>query len=243
MLPITKRKLADEYGIDSDIAAFFADRTPPANNFFWKGKYVYLSHSLGYTIIPFLFDIQYKLGMEKSVLLNEFHIRLMEDGFDWMAKHEAKQIGYGEFIEACKVLFAPAATNKTFFNDLILHLHNGTPEHYAFGSFVKALNRADAFFFTLSDIAIEEELLKRIIKTWSYVKVNALILDDINDLESDRINGEENSIIELGGNEAAVATIQSIFYENVKLLAGINNKLAQYFETSMVRLLKRSLLV
>ncbi|SFF09798.1 hypothetical protein SAMN05518672_11632 [Chitinophaga sp. CF118] len=240
MLPITKRKLADKQGIDYDIATFFADRIPPANNHFWKGKYVYLSNSLGYTIIPFLFDLQYKLGVEKSILLDEKHIRLMEDGFDLMSKYEAKKIGYKDFIDACKELFAPAVVNNNFFSDLLLYLYNGTSEHYTLGSPVKALNRADAFFFTLCDIPIEEQLLKRIIKAWSYVKVNALILDDINDLEPDKISGEENSIIELGGNEAAMEKIQSMFYENVKPLAYINNKLAQYFE-ACITLLQPSL--
>ncbi|MCF6404600.1 hypothetical protein L3C95_17015 [Chitinophaga filiformis] len=239
MLPITKRKLADEYGIDYDIATFFADRTPPNNNHFWKGKYVYLSNSLGYTIIPFLFDAQYKLGVEKSILLDEKHIRLMEDAFDLMAKYEAKQIGYEDFIGACKILYTPTVVNSIFFSDLLLHLNNGKPLQYALGSSVKALNRADAFFFTLCDIPVEEQLLQRIIKAWSYVKVNALILDDISDLESDKIDGEENSIIELGGNEAAMEKIQSIFKENVRSLACINNKLAHYFETGMAHLQKR----
>lgn len=239
MLPITKRKLADEYGIDYDIAAFFADRTPPDNNHFWKGKYVYLPNSLGYTIIPFLFDLQYKLGVDRSVLLDEKHIRLMEDGFDLMAKYEAKQINYEDFIAACRILYTPAVANSNFFNDLLLHLSNGKPSQYALGSPVKALNRADAFFFTLCDIPVEEQLLQRIIKAWSCVKANALILDDISDLESDKINGEENSIIELGGTEAAMDKIQSMFKENVLSLASINNKLAHYFETSMAHLQKR----
>ncbi|PSL32281.1 hypothetical protein [Chitinophaga ginsengisoli] len=239
MLPITKRKLTDEFGIDYDIATFFADRTPPENNHFWKGKYVYLSNSLGYTIIPFLFDLQYKLGVERSILLDEKHIHLMEAGFDLMAKYEAKQIGYEDFIGACKILYAPTVANSNFFTDLLLHLNNGKPLHYTLGSSVKALNRADAFFFTLCDIPAEEQLLQRIINAWSYVKVNALILDDISDLEPDKINGEENSIIELGSNEAAMEKIKSMFKENVISLAGINNKLAHYFENCMTVLEKR----
>jgi len=239
MLPITKRKLADEYGIDYDIATFFADRTPPDNNHFWKGKYVYLPNSLGYTIIPFLFDLQYKLGVERSILLDEKHIRLMEDGFDLMAKYEIKQISYEDFIGACKVLYAPTVANSIFFNDLLLHLNNEKTLQYTLGTSVKALDRADAFFFTLCDIPVEEQLLQRIIQAWSCVKVNALILDDISDLESDKINGEENSIIELGGTEVALDKIQSMFKENVLSLAGINNKLARYFETIMVHLQKR----
>jgi len=242
MLPITKRKLADEFGIDYDIATFFADRTPPGNNDFWKGKYVYLSNSLGYTIIPFLFDLQYKLGVERSILLDEKHIRLMEAGFDLTAKYEAKQIGYEDFIGACKILYTPTVANSNFFNDLLLHLNNGTPLQYTLGSSVKALNRADAFFFTLCDLSIEEQLLQRIIKAWSYVKVNALILDDISDLESDSVNGEENSIIELGSNEAAMEKILSMFKENVRSLEGINSKLAHYFETCMTLLRKRVVL-
>jgi hypothetical protein len=236
MLPVTKRNLADRQGVDYEIAAFFADRTPPANNLFWKGKYVYLSNSLGYTIIPFLFDVQHKLGVEKSILLDEQHIRRMEEGFDWMAKYEAKQTGYEDFINGCKAIFAPAVVNDAFFNDLLLYLNHGVPVHYTFGSPVKALNRADAFFFTLCDIPLEEPLLKSIIKAWSYIKVNALIMDDINDLESDKADGEENSILELGGDAAAMTSIQRMFAENVKSLAGINNKLAQYFENGMMRL-------
>ncbi|SDH19441.1 hypothetical protein [Chitinophaga filiformis] len=239
MLPITKRRLTDEFGIDYEIATFFADRTPPDNNHFWKGKYVYLSNSLGYTIIPFLFDLQYKLGVEKSILLDEKHIRLMEDGFDLMAKYEAKQIGYEDFIGACRILYTPTVANSIFFSDLLLYLNNRKPLQYTLGSPVKALNRADAFFFTLCDVPVEEQLLHRIIEAWSYVKVNALILDDISDLEQDKINGEENSIIELGGTEAAMENIQSMFKTNVESLAGINNKLAHYFETCMTLLQKR----
>lgn len=239
MIPVTKRKLADEFGVDDEIAAFFADRKPPVDNLFWKGKYVYLSNSLGYIIIPLLVDVQYRLGVEKSLLLNEKHVRLMEDGFDWMAKYEAKLIMYEAFIGRCKTLFEPAVVNQDFFHDLLSYLNSGNTAHYPLGSPVQALNRADAFFFTLCDTPMDDEVLRRIVKAWSYIKVNALILDDMNDLESDRLEGEENSIIELGDDEAAIGRLQAMFDENVKFLAAINARLAQYLDKGLAQLLRR----
>ena len=239
MVPVTKRKLADEFGLDDEIAAFFADRKPPVDNLFWKGKYVYLSNTLGYIIIPLLFDVQYRLGVEKSLLLDEKHVSLMEDGFDWMAKYEAKLITYEDFIGGCKTVFEPTVVNQGFFHNLLLYLKGGHTAHYQLGSPVQALNRADAFFFTLCDTPMDDEVLKRIVKAWSYIKVNALILDDINDLESDRLEGEENSIIELGDDEAAIGRLQAMFNENVKSLAAINAKLAHYLEMGFAQLLRR----
>jgi len=239
MIPVTKRKLADEYGVDPEIAAFFADRKPPADNLFWKGKYVYLSNSLGYIIIPLLVDIQFRLGMDKSLLLGEKHIRLMEAGFDWMAKYESKMITYQDFIGGCEILFEPAVMNRDFFDDLLVHLNGDRPRRYRLGSPVRALNRADAFFFTLCDVPINDELIERIIQAWSYVKANALILDDINDLESDRAGGEENAILELGDNDAAIQKIRDLFSDNVKSLEKTNSQLARYLERGFSSLLPR----
>lgn len=228
--PITKRKLAKDFGIDYDIATFFADRPPPANNYFWKGKYVYLSHGMGYVIIPLFFDLQYKLGLEKSILLDEKHIQLMEAGFDIMAKYESKQISYKEYIDVCETLYKPTAENEIFYSDLLLHLNNETPIHYTLGTPIKALNRADQFLFTLCDMAIDAPLLQRIVTTWTCINANALIMDDITDISIDEKNGEENSIIELGNDDAAMETVQAMFDYNKKLIESINPVLCSFFE-------------
>jgi hypothetical protein len=238
MYPVTKRKLSDEFGVDYKIATFFSDRIPPPNNHFWKGKYVYLSRGLGYIIIPLLFDLQYKLGLERSTLLDEKRIQLMEEGFDIMAKYEAKKIPYEEYISSCEMLFKPTVVNEFFYNDLILHLNNKTPVHYTLGTPVKALNRADAFLFTLCDMAIDTTLLQNIVTNWRYINANALILDDISDLAMDEKKGEENSIIELGNNDIAWKTVQSMFDNNQKLIGTINPTLTRYFEISMTALLQ-----
>ena len=239
MFPVTKRYLAADFGIDYDIATFFADRVPPADNYFWKGKYVYLSRGLGYIIIPLFFDLQYKLGLEKSILLDEQRVRLMEAGFGIMSRYEAKQISYATYIRDCEALFKPTVVNELFYGDLVLHLKNEMPVNYTLGTAIKALNRADALLFTLCDMAIDAPLLQRIIANWTCINTNALILDDISDLSADEKNGEENSIIELGNNDAAMKTVQLMFDDHQKIIEMINPSLNSYFESCMSFVQKR----
>ncbi len=49
--------LGIQYGVDNNIAKFFVDREPPANNLYWKDKYLYLRPSPGYLFIPLIVDI------------------------------------------------------------------------------------------------------------------------------------------------------------------------------------------
>jgi hypothetical protein len=225
---ITARILQDRYGIDEDIARYFAnERAVPSNNLFWGTKRIYISAGFGFLTIPFGFDLMYKAGISKEQLLNDEHVTLMEKGFDFLKRYEAGQITISEFVQSCKQLLGGKIKQPHLSADLFAFITGKPAIHFEFETKHKALARSDAFLFTLVDLEVTDEWISRFLPFWYSLARPILLLDDFKDLEDDRRTNDENTIIELGNDSAAIKTAYELGVKDTELLAQLNSKMGK----------------
>ncbi len=226
---VTKHFLAEKLGLDIEIAGFFADRKVPANNLYWHKRFLYLSFGTGFLFIPVIFDALYKAGVDKSTLIDPRRAELMETAFHIVALHETKQISFEEYITRISAVFANEAKHKVFFEELLQYFKTGKSSKFELGTPVPALNRADAFLFTFADLPVEESKIPELLKTWYNVAVTVLMLDDLVDLDDDRSKGEENAVLELGDDAAAVEKATEIINKHLTGLGSLNPTAENFF--------------
>jgi hypothetical protein len=226
---ITSRILQDHLGVDPAIADYFANQRPvPQNNLFWKDKRIYLSAGFGFLTIPFAFDLMYKKGIPLDWLLEEAHVSRMESGYDFLKKYENEVIGFDAFIECCSGLLKDNIKQAHLANDLFALFKNESPKYFEFETCYKALARSDFFLFTLVDLAVTDEWVRSFLPFWYAVARPILLLDDFRDLEEDRKNGEENTIIELGDDRNAVKQAIALCQSDLQQLSLINAPLSEF---------------
>ena len=206
---ITSKKLESELGINSEIAHYFAnERNVPANNLFWKNKRIYLSSGFGFLTIPFMFDLVHKAGVPLAELLHDEHVSLMESGFDKLKQYENNELTFPAFIDACSHLLQGKIKQKHLASDLFSILAGKAPQYFTFETTHKALARSDSFLFTLVDLDVTDEWVADFLPTWYSLARPILLLDDFKDLQEDRIQGDENTIIDLGNDGAAYPFVE-----------------------------------
>jgi hypothetical protein len=227
---ITKHFLSEKLGLDFEIAQFFADRKVPANNLYWKGKFLYLSFGTGFLFIPIIMDAVYKSGVDKKLIIDPERIARMEQSFDIVMQYERKRISFDDYIKRMSKVFLPHMVNKELFDDLLRYFKSEPTQTYKLGTTVAALDRADAFLFTYTDLPIDHKLMNTIIRRWYYLAVAHLMLDDFVDLDDDREKGEENALIDLGDNKTALKKCQSILEQNIEGLKETNELVAGFFQ-------------
>ncbi len=191
--------LGIQYGVDNKIAKFFVDREPPANNLYWKDKYLYLRPSPGYLFIPLIVDILFRLGIDRQQLLSDEFIHCLEQTGHISALEETKQISNTEAIQQCIALARESCKNESWLNSVIDYFR-GTADNLfiSIATPFKALHRGDVFLFSLSALDYPEELFEKIAKYWFALISTLLLLDDAEDIEDDRVNNEENAFLESG---------------------------------------------
>ena len=226
---VTKHFLAEKLGLDFEIAGFFADRKVPADNLYWHKRFLYLTFGTGYLFIPVIIDALYKAGVHKATLINEERTARMETALHIVARHETKQLGFEEYINQISAVFQPHVVHQDLFDDLLLYFNGGKPTTYKLGTVVPALNRADAFLFTFTDLPVDKSTLQTLIAIWYHVAVTVLMLDDLVDLDDDRNKGEENAILELGDNQLAVAQAATMINSDLEGLETINPTAESFF--------------
>lgn len=227
---ITKHFLSDKLGLDFEIAQFFADRKVPANNLYWKGKVLYLTFGTGMLFIPIIMDAMYKSGVDKKLVIDPERISRMEQSFDLVMQYERKKIPFEDYIKGMSEVFLPYVVNQDLFDDLLLHFKGEPTKVYSLGSSVAALDRADAFLFTYTDLPIDHDLMNTIIRRWYYLAVAHLMLDDFVDLDDDREKGEENALIELGDNKIALEKCQVMLEQSIAGLGETNPLVSGFFK-------------
>lgn len=225
---ITARILQDRFGIDEQIAIYFAnERAVPANNRFWGTKRIYISAGFGFLTIPFGFDIMHKAGIPKELLLNDAHVSLMEQGFDRLKRYEAKEYDLVQFVNSCKQLLDGKIMQPKLAADLFAFVTGKPAAFFEFETKYKALARSDSFLFTLVDLELTDEWVKNFLPYWYSVARPILLLDDFKDLEEDRRTNDENTIIELGNNGDAIRQAYELGMSDIQLLSQLNSKLAK----------------
>lgn len=225
---VTAHMLHHDMGVDEAIADYFANQRPvPQQNLFWKGKHIYLSAGFGTLTIPLVYDLQFKLGLDKAALLNDAHVALMEAGFDLLCRYENGLMDLPGFLDACKLLLTGNVRQQHLVEDLFSFFSNKTPVYFALDRDHASLARSDMFLFTLADLNVSDEWVAAFLPYWYAVARPILIMDDFVDLDEDRLTGEsENIIIELGNNREAIYKAFEMGMKDLEQLATVNEKLA-----------------
>jgi hypothetical protein len=236
---ITARKLELEMGINSEIAHYFAnERKVPVENAFWKNKRIYLSSGFGFLTIPLIFDLTHKAGVPIESLLVDKHVSLMERGFDKLKQYENNDITFPQFLNECRKLLDGQIIQEHLATDLFAAFSDRPTQYFTFETTHRALARSDSFLFTLVDLNVSDGWVADFLPIWYSLARPILLLDDFKDLEDDRVQNDENTIIELGNDRAAIQKAYEMGLQDCEKLETINAKLAKY----MRQILREALL-
>jgi hypothetical protein len=231
----SKHTLVEKFGVDSEIAAFFVDRKVPDQNDYWKGRLLYVSNGTGYLFIPLWFDLQFRIGIAKDMLLNDEYVQLSEAILDSAAKHEMNKISLQEHIENCKAVVNGKVKQTELYNDLLTFFSDPLLKPYKnIGTVSSALNRGDSLLFTLCLLVTDKQTLDKLIRGWQALVPSFLLMDDVMDLEDDKKNGEENSIADFGEGSEGVRNALDYLAENFEFLKQYNLKLGNTFAKALI---------
>jgi hypothetical protein len=230
---ISVKRLKEDMGVDPAIARFFVDRKIPAGNIFWKNRLLYVGKGNGYISIPVYYDLLYRIGVPKDFLLEEEHVRLMEQLMHFAILAEYREIAYAEELSSIRELYRKRLKNPPFFTELCAYLEQPVLRPLGrLGRPQPALNRADVFLFILTDLDLPDKILDQAVSAWYALHPTYLIMDDIHDYEKDKEQSEENVILDFGDGEAGFAAAFATLHKNSMFLQSINPVLAAYFERS-----------
>jgi hypothetical protein len=211
------------------VADYFANLRPvPQDNLFWRNKRIYLSMGFGYLTIPFAFDLMFKCGIPKNVLLQNDHVSLMEAGFDRLRRYESKAYGINQFLKECSSLLEGKIRQEHLASDLFGLFSGNPPRYFQLETKHRALARSDFFLFTLVDLDVTDDWIHSFLPYWYALARPILLLDDFKDLEEDRQAQDENTIIELGDNREGVQRAHQLGLSDTELLKSKNEKLARF---------------
>jgi hypothetical protein len=228
---ITAKILQDRFGIDEQIATYFANERPvPANNRFWETKRIYISRGFGFLIIPLAYDLMYKAGIPKDQLLSDEHVTLMEQGIDSIERYEKKEISIQDFLMRCRELLNGKIKQPHLAADLMAVISQQPPSYFKFETKYKALARGDGFLFTLVDLELNDEWVASFLPYWYSLARPIFLLDDFMDLEEDRKTMDENIIIELGNNAEGIRRAYELGLKDIALLGTRNSKLSTHMK-------------
>lgn len=229
----SKENLAEQYGVDLEIGKFFVDREPPKNNLYWKDKLLYLRPVPGYFFIPLVVDMYHKMGLSKSVLLNESYLQVMEAIGDIAAKEEAQILNHQEAIAAGFDL-VKQYQHTFLYQEIDAYFNNPSQSKlYQWRSSYNALHRGDYFMFSLCALPLNEHNYESFVKTWFVLISLLLLMDDYLDYEIDKKNKDENAIIEAIQQDGDLNQIYAFWQACLKSIAPFNNVLANTLQNKL----------
>jgi hypothetical protein len=201
---------------------------------YWKNRYLYVAGGTGYLFIPLFFDLTFRAGADKKLILDERYVQLMEEVLDSAARYEFEQISFEEHISNCKKLMKNKIKNERLYNDLVHYFKSENLEPYKnLGTFSKALNRGDSLLFILCSLDLPQDITDSIIEKWYALVPSFLLMDDIMDLKLDKEQKQENSIDDFGEGNAGVENAVDFLRTKFAQLKSANAKLGTFFENSL----------
>lgn len=210
------------YGVDLRIGKYLVDRKVPAGNLYWKDRYLYIPPMTGYLFIPVYMDLQYRLGISREELLSEEHLVFIETVLHSAAKQEFSLITQEEHIKECIEVSRRSGNNESFLQELEYYFSGNRGRlSYWPGNKLQALNRGDAYLFTLCFFDTTPDRRSSMAKAWRSFIDYYLVQDDLEDLEKDYKSGDENSLLEAGIHRAA-ETMKSILQNSYEQLNPLN---------------------
>ncbi|WP_018616185.1 hypothetical protein [Segetibacter koreensis] len=220
---ISSSYLEINYGVNDEIAKFFVDREPPANNLYWKDKLLYLRPAAGYLFIPLIVDLLYRLGIDKQQLISEEFVTTMEQVGHISALEETKQITKDDAISKSVELVKEICKDIDWYNNVINYLANNNNNFFTNLSVpFKALQRGDLFLFSVCALSFAPVLNERIAEQWFALISTLLLLDDAEDIEADKETGDENAFIESGLDASGLKKVEELVETSIKKISGLN---------------------
>lgn len=207
---ITKHILEKKFGLDPHVSAYFADRAVPAHNLFWEKSGVYIQDRLRYIAIPLFFDGLLKAGIAYEQISNEAMISTMEQCLNLLVLNEKGSISNTSFLAQCLELCQPIR-GHWMYESLKNYLGNDYQQNGILGTQYKSLNRSDAFLLALCYANADIRTTIKFLKYWYSFNSCILILDDVQDFESDLKNNELNIIIEVGNQKEKVNELYNYY--------------------------------
>ncbi len=224
---ISSAFLEINYGVDNQIARFFVDREPPADNLYWKEKLLYLRPAPGYLFIPLIVDLLYRLGIDRQQLLSEQFVATMEQVGHISALEETEQITNNEAIKKSSELVKDLCSDKEWYNNLVDYLSNKNNNFFSNLSVpFKSLQRGDLFLFSICALSFPVELNEKIAEQWFALISTLLLLDDAEDIEADKETGDENAFIESGLNAAGIKKVEELAEKNIRQISFLNTAMS-----------------
>lgn len=224
---ISSSFLEINYGVDDKIARFFVDREPPANNLYWKGKLLYLRPAPGYLFIPLIVDLLYRLKIDRQELLSEQFVKIMEEVGHISALEESRQITSEEAIKLSSKLVKDICRNKGWYNNLDNYFNKKDKSFFNRLSVpFKALRRGDLFLFSICAISVSEELYEKIAEQWFALISILLLLDDAEDIETDKKTGDENAFLESGLHAEGIKKIEQLVKDSLTKIGNLSPAMA-----------------
>lgn len=221
---LTADVLVIRYGIDEAIAKFYVDREPPKDNLYWKGKELYLRPQPGYIFLPLITDLFLKAGVSKAELLSNRFVEALEHIGHYSAEQEFNIINTNEAISKCEELVA--SFDIGFINDLRNYFSGEQNYISALATPFKALHRGDLFLYSLAVLELDANKRTEMIRIWFSLISTLLLLDDAEDMESDKRANDENAFLESGADKMGFEKIKSLLSANLDHLATLNKPLA-----------------
>ncbi len=226
---LTKDDLKLAYGIDLKIAEKFVDRKTPTNNLYWENRTIYLPGAPGYLFMPLFFDILYRCGADKNLLLSDDFFLLSESILHSAALHEHKKIDWLNHVNDASSLIASHVKREKLFLELKEYF-NAPPLlkkiNSPLGTAYPSLSRGDTFLLLVSCIPVGDFDEGKAIKGWYALMTYFLILDDLADITEDLKNGEENILIESGLNSKGISIISNMIDDSYLTMMLINPVMA-----------------
>lgn len=229
----SKDDLKLSYGIDMEIGKFFVDRKVPENNLYWKNRLLYINPMPGYLFIPLYTDLELRLGIPISQLLNEEHISFMERIMHSIAKQEFESLPLEQHVEECVEITRPVCRNEKLLKQLQRYFGGEREiDGISFGTPYKALNRVDTYMFTLCFFEFDDNIKKKLIDAWHALMGFYLITDDLDDIKDDILQNEDNTIVEAGLSDAGAKAVEEIMQQTYLTMNAINPVFANRMDYS-----------
>jgi len=229
-----------QFGVDLEIGKFLVDRRVPPDNAYWRKRLLYLNFQPGYIFIPLFADLQFRLGIPKKELMSDDYMNFAEAILNSAGKQEWENLSHADHIKECLALTQPVNKNPSLLRDLTYYF-NGEKEKASIqlGTPFPALQRGDAYLFTLCYFPFDQELKQQLVEAWYALICFYLITDDLEDMKIDFKKNEENSILEAGVEADGIAKIITMLQWSHDVMSKINpvlaNRIDFYLKTTNIQ--------
>lgn len=222
------------YGLEINplIIKVCLEREVPTNNLYWKGKTTYLNSEIKYLSIPFWLEICFRsLPTAREEVLTETFFQVMEQILHYSEEEERAYITYERCLHKCCTI--PQIKERLDSNPVLhkemLALIHGYPNY-------KALRRGNFVLLFALMFSEERAVVMKLAYLLSDLMTCGCILDDLRDIKEDRLQQEDNLILEIGDHRDVLQKSKQLFEEAKNNLSFLSENFAKFLDKSFIDL-------